>query len=192
MVDALPPEIVTTTGGGSISHNAEGGIYRKGAFLTTFAEDSAEAAIPLDGSGRAVSPWRQAGEFLGILPKNTGDIQRTAQAAKDSAIPIPSIMDMVDALPPEISTIAEVISPPTEAEMAAAPVAYEPPSMGGDIEVNFNPQITIQGNADSGTVSQMGDMLSKLKAELMREVRREFGNMKADFEHQERRRSYAT
>ena len=183
---------VTTTGGGSVSHNAEGGIYRKGAFLTTFAEDSAEAAIPLDGSGRAVSLWRQAGELLGILPKNTGDIQRSAQAAKDSAIPIPSIMDMVDALPPEISTIAEVISPPTEAEMAAAPVAYEPPSTGGDIEVNFNPQITIQGNADSGTVSQMGDMLSKLKAELMREVRREFGNMKADFEHQERRRSYAT
>ena len=183
---------VTTTGGGSVSHNAEGGIYRKGAFLTTFAEDSAEAAIPLDGSGRAVSLWRRAGELLGILPKNTGDIQRSAQAAKDSAIPIPSIMDMVDALPPEISTIAEVISPPTEAEMAAAPVAYEPPSTGGDIEVNFNPQITIQGNADSGTVSQMGDMLSKLKAELMREVRREFGNMKADFEHQERRRSYAT
>lgn len=183
---------VTTTGGGNISHNAEGGIYRKGAFLTTFAENSAEAAIPLDGSGRAVSLWRQAGELLGILPKNTGDIQRTAQAAKDSAIPVPPIMDMVDALPPEISTIAEVISPPTEAEMAAAPVAYEPPSMGGDIEVNFNPQITIQGNADSGTVSQMGDMLSKLKAELMREVRREFGNMKADFEHQERRRSYAT
>lgn len=179
-------------GGAGVAANAEGGIYRKGAFLTTFAEDSAEAAIPLDGSGRAVSLWRQAGELLGILPKNTGDIQRTAQAAKDSAIPIPSIMDMVDALPPEISTIAEVISPPTEAEMAAAPVAYEPPSMGGDIEVNFNPQITIQGNADSGTVSQMGDMLSKLKAELMREVRREFGNMKADFEHQERRRSYAT
>ncbi len=183
---------VTTTGGGNISHNAEGGIYRKGAFLTTFAENSAEAAIPLDGSGRAVSLWRQAGELLGILPKNTGDIQRTAQAAKDSAIPIPPIMDMVDALPPEISTIAEVISPPTEAEMAAAPIAYEPPSMGGDIVVNFNPQITIHGNADSGTVSQMGDMLSKLKAELMREVRREFGNMKADFEHQERRRSYAT
>ena len=183
---------VTTTGGGSISHNAEGGIYRKGAFLTTFAENSAEAAIPLDGSGRAVSLWRQAGELLGILPKNTGDIQRTTQAAKDSAIHMPSIMDMVDALPPEIGTIAEVISPPTEAEMAAAPVAYEPTSTGGDIEVNFNPQITIQGNADSGTVSQMGDMLSKLKAELMREVRREFGNMKADFEHQERRRSYAT
>lgn len=69
---------VTTTGGGNISHNAKGGIYRRGAFLTTFAEDSAEAAIPLDGSGRAVSLWRQAGELLGILPKNTGDVQRTA------------------------------------------------------------------------------------------------------------------
>ena len=41
-------------GGQKIAANARGGIYRKGAFLTTFAEDSAEAAIPLDGSPRAI------------------------------------------------------------------------------------------------------------------------------------------
>ena len=56
-------------GGQDVSHNADGGIYRKGAFLTTFAEESPEAAIPLDGSRRAVSLWQQAGQILGMLPE---------------------------------------------------------------------------------------------------------------------------
>lgn len=37
-----------------------------GSFLTTFAEESAEAAIPLDGSARAVGLWQRAGEILGV------------------------------------------------------------------------------------------------------------------------------
>lgn len=52
----------------NVAHNAAGGIYSKGAFLTTFAENSAEAAIPLDKSARAVSLWQQAGQMLGVLP----------------------------------------------------------------------------------------------------------------------------
>ncbi|MDD4599619.1 hypothetical protein SDC9_04136 [bioreactor metagenome] len=50
----------------NVATNASGGIYSKGAFLTTFAENSAEAAIPLDGSPRALSLWQQAGEMLGV------------------------------------------------------------------------------------------------------------------------------
>lgn len=50
------------------SQNARGGIYPKGEFLTTFAEDSAEAAIPLDKSVRAINLWTQAGQILGVLP----------------------------------------------------------------------------------------------------------------------------
>lgn len=46
--------------------NARGGIYQKGAFLTTFAEESAEAAIPLDGSPRAIGLWQKAGQLLGV------------------------------------------------------------------------------------------------------------------------------
>ncbi len=62
-------------GGTEVAHNARGGIYNKGAFLTTFAEDSPEAAIPLDGSQRAIGLWRQAGEMLGIGTGNTlGDV----------------------------------------------------------------------------------------------------------------------
>lgn len=55
-------------GGNKIASNAEGGIYGKGAFLTTFAEEGPEAAIPLDGSARALSLWRQAGEMMGAMP----------------------------------------------------------------------------------------------------------------------------
>lgn len=52
----------------AIGSNARGGIYQHGAFLTTFAEDSAEAAIPLDKSARAINLWTQAGQILGVLP----------------------------------------------------------------------------------------------------------------------------
>lgn len=58
-----------TSSGDDVSENARGGIYQRGAFLTTFAEDSAEAAIPLDGSERAISLWQQAGAALGVMPK---------------------------------------------------------------------------------------------------------------------------
>ncbi len=53
-------------GGTPVSANAAGGIYRKGAFLTTFAEEGPEAAIPLDGSRRALGLWQKAGEILGV------------------------------------------------------------------------------------------------------------------------------
>lgn len=58
------------TGGGDVAHNAAGGIYNKGAFLTTFAENSPEAAIPLDGSRRAESLWRQTGSMMGLTGNN--------------------------------------------------------------------------------------------------------------------------
>lgn len=48
-----------------IYQNAEGGIWNR-PILTTFAEKGPEAAIPLDGSKRAISLWEQAGEYLGM------------------------------------------------------------------------------------------------------------------------------
>lgn len=58
------------SGGEDVAHNAEGGIYGRGAFLTTFAEDSPEAAIPIDGSKRAETLWQQTGQMMGLLPSN--------------------------------------------------------------------------------------------------------------------------
>lgn len=71
-------------GGQEIAANARGGIYRKGAFLTTFAEDSAEAAIPLDGSPRAIGLWRKAGELLGIGQED-GDAPRISVVRASSS-----------------------------------------------------------------------------------------------------------
>ena len=61
--------IPTVSVGGAVAANAEGGIYRRGAFLTTFAEESPEAAIPLDNSQRARDLWTQAGQMLGMFPQ---------------------------------------------------------------------------------------------------------------------------
>lgn len=52
-----------------VKSNYSGGIYPRGEFLTTFAEKSPEAAIPLDGSQRAKDLWTQAGQILGLLPQ---------------------------------------------------------------------------------------------------------------------------
>ena len=54
-----------------VAANAEGGIYSRGAFLTTFAEKSPEAAIPLDKSQRSKDLWTKAGQALGTLPGGT-------------------------------------------------------------------------------------------------------------------------
>lgn len=149
-----------------IAHNAVGGIYKKGAFLTTFAEDSAEAAIPLDGTRNAASLWQRAGEILGVLPKNT----------------------MQD-IPTGIGAIAEMVSPPTEAQMAAAPVALEPIAEGGDVHVEINmPSITVQGSADSDTVESMKEMLNRA----VRELERKMPDIINSYQHRQRRVSLAT
>lgn len=149
-----------------IAHNAVGGIYKKGAFLTTFAEDSAEAAIPLDGTRNAVSLWQRAGEILGVLPKNT----------------------MQD-IPTGIGAIAEMVSPPTEAQMAAAPVALEPIAEGGDVHIEINmPSITVQGSADSDTVESMKEMLNRA----VRELERKMPDIINSYQHRQRRVSLAT
>ncbi len=54
--------------------NARGGIYAKGAFTTSFAEESDEAAIPIDGSSRAVALWHRTGELLGVAGKGGGTV----------------------------------------------------------------------------------------------------------------------
>lgn len=50
-----------------VAANAAGGIYNRGSFLTTFAEDSPEAAIPIDGSRHALGLWQETGRRLGAL-----------------------------------------------------------------------------------------------------------------------------
>lgn len=60
--------------GQSIQHNAKGGIYGKGSFLTTFAEESDEAAIPINGTPRAKALWWQTGAMMGLLPSEGNSV----------------------------------------------------------------------------------------------------------------------
>ena len=55
----------------SIKSNAVGGIYPRGEFVTTFAEESAEAAIPLDKTKRSIGLWERVGQMLGVLPRES-------------------------------------------------------------------------------------------------------------------------
>lgn len=49
-------------------HLASGGLFGRGAFVTSFAENSPEAAIPIDGSARSRGLWAATGKLLGITP----------------------------------------------------------------------------------------------------------------------------
>jgi TP901 family phage tail tape measure protein len=51
----------------SIPRHATGGIFTR-PHVAWFAEEGPEAAIPLDGSPRALSIWAKAGEMLGVRP----------------------------------------------------------------------------------------------------------------------------
>lgn len=107
------------------AHNASGGIYGKGAFLTTFAEDSPEAAIPINGTTRAINLWQKTGEMLGVMPKK-----------KERPFNLAGIRDLTLGTSRNTSRI----------------------------EINYNPQITITGNADAGTIRQeLADDRTKLE-----------------------------
>lgn len=65
--------------GKDAKHNAIGGIYKQGAFLTTFAEESPEAAIPINGSARSASLWARTGEAMGLLERRNTSVTRKQQ-----------------------------------------------------------------------------------------------------------------
>ena len=71
---------------GKPAANFQGGIYSKGAFLTTFAEKSPEAAIPIDNSKRAADLWTKTGQLLGLLPGNSIAIESAPSEQKVSTI----------------------------------------------------------------------------------------------------------
>lgn len=75
-VSAAASGVAGFFGGGNVAHNAVGGIYPRGEFLTTFAETSPEAAIPIDGSRRAKGLWLQTGRMLGMFPKQRSIISQ--------------------------------------------------------------------------------------------------------------------
>lgn len=76
------------------AHNARGGIYDGGAFLSWVAEDGPEAIIPLGAKrrDRGIDLWMQAGEMLGVAEFAEGGIAAPYQAVI-SALPEDSWSD---------------------------------------------------------------------------------------------------
>lgn len=67
--------------------NAYGGIYPRGEFITTFAEKSPEAAIPIDGSHRSISLWEKTGRMIGAF--DTGNsLKVPGKARKETNISV--------------------------------------------------------------------------------------------------------
>ena len=111
--------------GNPIPENAAGGIYARGAFLTSFAERSPEAAIPINGTARAARLWTQTGQMMGLLPTSVGN-----NAGRGTSALLSSTGRLV-------------------AGMAA--------DNAGGVEINYSPQITITGNADTGVIQRALD-----------------------------------
>lgn len=147
----------------SVDSNARGGIYPRGEFLTTFAERSAEAAIPLDGSGRALSLWQRAGRILGVLPTQT-------QAAGQS-------------LAPRFSALS--IRPQAPAK-AKTPVVMAPPVRNTAVNLEFKPSITVEGSADSSVV----ELINQALREQAKQFRAALPNMLREIRANDRRLSY--
>ena len=174
-----------------------GGIYRKGAFLTTFAERSAEAAIPLDGSKRAQDLWTQAGQILGLLP-----------VTQPVSYTIPAMPKMPDV--PQMPTIPKISTAPqifTQTQPTYRPI-FNPQSfpsidipdnpplslpIAGDISnrlvtsstptINVTINVNISGNADEQTVRRgVESALPQLD---------DWFERYSEHQREERRRSYA-
>lgn len=67
---------ISAQGNGTVAHNASGGIYGKGAFLTTFAENSGESAIPHTPNAHNIGLLAETNRIMGN-PLGGGSITAT-------------------------------------------------------------------------------------------------------------------
>ena len=68
---------ITAEGNGDVSHNASGGIYGRGAFLTTFAENSGESAIPHTPNARNIGLLAETNRIMGNPLGGGGNVTAT-------------------------------------------------------------------------------------------------------------------
>ena len=127
----------------AVASNASGGIYPKGAFLTTFAESSPEAAIPLDKSPRAFNLWQSAGQMLGILP---GSPTVTAKRRRLPKLPTPTFPNL-ESQRRRLPKLPTPTFPQEQGSFNLPPVLHESSS-----PINLTIIVNISGNADESIV----------------------------------------
>lgn len=184
-----------------VQHNATGGIYSKGAFLTTFAEESGESAIPHTPNAKNIGLLAKTNQIMGnplgigsgvnvypqinvpipnaniqiMLPerdKKHGASSNTVFSPVFSPNIQPAAVNIQQKQAlPPIATILEKLKPREQGRDAVS---------NGEINATFAPNITIQGNADEKKLRQvLDDEMAK------------FRRMLEELKSQQRRVSYA-
>ena len=178
--------------GAPVAANAKGGIYNKGAFLTTFAERSPEAAIPIDNSERAKWLWMRVGQMLGMLQRpqrNTAPVLKLPQIfppgtgydPKPLAIPNIPIMPELPApelpdIQPQKETLIERVK-----EFVAPTVRNRAGAHAPNVTINNSFHFTGAANQQEirETVERSADISYAKFRELM-----------LQFQHEQRRTAY--
>lgn len=128
----------TIKSGGLLYKNAKGGIYKK-PILSTFAEEGPEAAIPLDGSGRAKAIWQNAGRLLGMRPTEDTTLYNTlSEKSRDKEL----------------------------AQGLSARQSSDTHSASGAV-INYAPVINVQGNADEKVITRVVKMSQREFGEML-------------------------
>ena len=131
----------------SVSKNASGGIYGKGAFLTTFAEESGESAIPHTPTKRNIGLLAKTNQIMGnplqpvvnVTPQFSPIINAKAETptvnVKAPAVAMPNIPPATVApeirpvmATPKLPEVSPVFNPIINA-MASAPFVTVPPAV---------------------------------------------------------------
>ena len=173
--------------------HAKGGIFNQ-PHLGLVAEAGPEAIIPLDGSKNGMRLWQQAGAMMGAIPQGVPlqqAVNVTASETPSISIPqaqaampdIPQPMVNVMASQPEIAQAVPAITVDEPVQPIEAPHSYD----NSHTDFNFAPQITINGNADEGTVEQLKAVLAKAE----RELEAKFDRLMREREARMRRLSYS-
>lgn len=185
----------------NIAQNATGGIYSKGAFLTTFAENSGESAIPHTPNAKNIGLLAKTNQIMG----NPLGIGSGVNVYPQINVPIPNAN--IQIMLPERdkkhgassnTVFSPVFSPNIQPaavniqqSQAPSPLASLLPKLkprerermaasNGEINATFAPNITIQGNTDENKLRQvLDDEMTKFK------------RMLEELKSQQRRVSYA-
>lgn len=170
---------ITASGqnGQKVAQNAYGGIYGKGAFLTSFAERDGESAIPHTPNKRNIGLLAATnaimGNPLGVIEGNGKD-NNNREKGLNAAVNAPLALkafEFAQPKEPKVNKLNEINNKLLSRE-------------NGNININatFNPQITVQGGT-SDTAAQIDN--------LMTQKMRQFEEMLKRVAAQQRRLSYA-
>ena len=180
VAEATAPNAAPT----AIAANAKGGIYAKGAFLSTLAEDSPEAVIPIvKGDKRAETLYQKTGELLGVdksiepMGANPDTVAhaKAATLAPEPAIAAKAATVTQEAQKPKYDLLDKLTGFISGQKSRNTTNTISTP-------INFAPVINVQGNATQDTVNQIAEQVQAQCEALLQKLQQ--------MQSQERRLSY--